>query len=56
MEYKIIETKRSAQKLEEAVNHYIQEGWEPMGGVAVGYSTDSTNWWYYQAMVRKAQK
>jgi len=54
MEYTIIEAQGSAQQLEAAVNRAIQEGWEPIGGVAVAYSPNSGNWWYYQAMVRKA--
>jgi hypothetical protein len=55
MEYKVIEA-RAAQQLEQAVNEHIQEGWEPLGGVAVGF-TDLANYWTYcQAMVRKLPK
>lgn len=55
MEYKVIEAQDDAQKLQEAVNQHIAEGWEPQGGVALGYSPNSLTWWYYQAMVRKTQ-
>jgi Domain of unknown function (DUF1737) len=55
MEYKVIEAKDEAIKLQEAVNQHIQEGWEPVGGVAVGYSPQSCNWWFYQAMIKKPQ-
>ena len=54
MEYKIVEAKDSAQALEAAVRQHLEEGWLPLGGVAVGYSSDSVTWWYYQAMVRRA--
>jgi hypothetical protein len=53
MEYKVVEAKDEASKLQEAVNEHIQEGWVPVGGVAVGYSPQSYNWWFYQAMIRE---
>jgi len=56
MQYMVIEAKDDAQELDEAVNQQIEEGWEPLGGVAVGYSTDSGNWWFYQAMVKRSPK
>lgn len=52
MEYKIVEAKDNAGNLEDAVNELILEGWQPVGGIAVGYSPQSYNWWYYQAMIR----
>jgi hypothetical protein len=53
VEYKVIEAKDEAVKLQEAVNQEIQEGWEPVGGIAVGYSPTSYSWWFYQAMIKK---
>jgi hypothetical protein len=52
MEYQVVEAHGDVQKLQVAVNELIQDGWEPQGGVAVGYSPQSMTWWYYQAMVR----
>jgi len=54
MEYLIVEAKDKAINLQTAVNQYIQEGWTPIGGVAVEYSTHSRYWWYYQAMIRES--
>jgi hypothetical protein len=56
MEYKVIEVTDDAQTLQEAVNEHIQKGWEPQGGVAIYYSTNSNTWRYYQAIVRKSRK
>jgi hypothetical protein len=53
MEYKVVEAKDEAINLEELVNRHIEEGWVPIGGVAVGYSPQSYNWWFYQAMVKQ---
>jgi hypothetical protein len=55
MEYKIVEA-LEAKKLQQAVNEHIQDGWEPLGGVAIGCSSISVNWTYCQAMVRKSPK
>jgi Domain of unknown function (DUF1737) len=55
MEYKVIEAKDESTILQEAVNQHIQEGWAPIGGVAVVYSPDSLDWWFYQAMIKKRQ-
>jgi hypothetical protein len=52
MEYQVIEAKGEAYKLAKAVNEKIQEGWVPLGGAAVGFSDQSGNWWFYQAMTR----
>jgi hypothetical protein len=53
VEYEVIESKESAQNLQIDVNERIQEGWEPVGGVAVVYAPQSMTWWYYQAMIKK---
>ena len=54
MEYKIIEAKDDARKLQKEVNKQIAEGWEPLGGVAVCVSA-LDQYWYYQAMVKKSR-
>ena len=54
MEYKVIEAKDEALNLEEEVNRRIQDGWVPVGGVAVGYSPQSYYWWFSQAMIKEA--
>ena len=56
MEYKVLEAKDDVLDLQKAVNEQITEGWEPLGGVAVAYSTQSFCWWFYQAMVKDAQR
>jgi hypothetical protein len=53
MEYKVIEAKGEASNLQEDVNRHIEHGWVPVGGVAVAYSPQSGNWWFYQAMFRE---
>ncbi len=53
VEYKIIETKDDARKLQKEVNKQIAEGWEPLGGVAVCVAGALDHYWYYQAMVKK---
>ena len=50
MEYKVIEANK-ALDLQEEVNRLIQDGWVPLGGVAVVFSSTSNYWWFYQAMV-----
>ena len=56
MEYKIIEVKESADKLQKEVNKQIAKGWELVGGVAVAVDAGGSGWWYYQAMVNKSQQ
>jgi hypothetical protein len=51
VEYKVIEASGEVSKLEAEVNRHIQEGWVPVGGIAVVYSPNSGTWWFYQAMV-----
>jgi hypothetical protein len=52
MKYKVIEANGEAINLQEEVNRHIRDGWVPIGGVAVGYSPQSYNWWFYQAMIK----
>jgi hypothetical protein len=54
MQYKVIEAKDKAANLQEEVNRQIREGWVPVGGIAVGYSSQSYNWWFYQAMIKES--
>lgn len=52
MAYHVVEAS-SARDLEKTVNALIAEGWVPSGGLSVAtYAAGS--WWYYQAMVRRA--
>ena len=51
MNYQISEAD-SVDTLQRQVNQLIQEGWRPVGGVAVVQSQSSDKWWYYQAMIR----
>lgn len=53
MEYKILKNTDS-DMLEEAVNHLINAGWIPLGGVAVTYLTDNTV--YVQTMTREVKQ
>ena len=48
-EHTVIEAEGQAFRLANAVNEKNQEGWEPVGGIAVAHSGV---WWYYQAMIR----
>jgi hypothetical protein len=50
MEYRVIEANK-ALDLQEEVNRLIQDGWVPLGGVAVVFSSTSNYRWFYQAMV-----
>jgi hypothetical protein len=52
MRYKVIEAQGEALNLKEEVNRQIEEGWAPFGGVAVEYSPQSYNRWFYQAMIK----
>jgi hypothetical protein len=54
MEYQVIEAKDEAGNLQAKVKQEIEEGWVPVGGVAVAYSPQSYNWWFYQPMTREA--
>lgn len=50
MKYLVVEA-ASADELQSDVQAYIDEGWEPLGGLAVATYGAGT-WWYYQAMIR----
>jgi hypothetical protein len=52
MNYHLVEAQSAAQ-LQENVQSLIDEGWEPLGGVAVA-TYGAGLWWYYQAMIRRA--
>jgi len=39
-------------ELDESVNHFITEGWQPLGGVAVSYHEDNKIEWLYQVLVK----
>jgi hypothetical protein len=52
MIYHVVETK-DVRELERMVNALIAEGWLPSGGISVA-TYGAGNWWYYQAMVRRA--
>lgn len=52
MKYEVIESK-FLDELVEQVNKYIQDGWAPLGGTAVGASSDQ--WYHYQAMTRESE-
>jgi hypothetical protein len=41
MQYKVIEAKDEALNLQDKVNRHLEDGWVPVGGVAVGYSPQS---------------
>lgn len=51
MKYLVVEA-QSARELQEKVQHYIDSGWEPQGGLSVA-TYGMGNWWYYQAMVMR---
>lgn len=51
MKYLIVEA-TSAGVLQEKVQQYIDEGWEPLGGLSVAtYAAGA--WWYYQALIKR---
>lgn len=50
MKYMIVEA-TSAQILQEKVQQYIDEGWEPLGGLSVA-TYGAGAWWYYQALIK----
>jgi hypothetical protein len=53
MRYRVVEA-QSAQALQGKVQDFIDRGWEPLGGLAVGtYAAGA--WWYYQALVKSAE-
>jgi hypothetical protein len=53
MEYKVVEASGKVLNLQEEVYRHIGDGWVPLGGVAVAFSSVSNLWWYYQAMIKE---
>ena len=53
MKYKLVSTK-SATDLTEQVNALIAEGWQPLGGVALG--GDALNRFFAQAMTKASRQ
>lgn len=49
MKYLVVEA-NSADELQRQVQQYIEQGWEPLGGLSVATYGAGT-WWYYQAMI-----
>ncbi len=52
MKYLVVEAS-SAGELQGKVQGYIDQGWEPLGGLSVATYGAGT-WWYYQAMVQRS--
>jgi hypothetical protein len=51
MKYLIAEA-NSARDLQQKVQEYIDQGWEPIGGLSVAtYGVGA--WWYYQALIKR---
>lgn len=50
MEYHVV-LNQSLYLLESAVNKYIRDGWEPLGGLTVGVSNNALQ--YFQALVKR---
>lgn len=49
MEYQVVEA-NSAKALQQAVQEFLDQGWELQGGLSVAtYAAGS--WWYYQAVI-----
>jgi len=51
MKYLIAEA-NSARDLQAKVQQYIEQGWEPIGGLSVA-TFGVGNWWYYQALIKR---
>ena len=49
MQYLVVEA-GSAADLQAQVQNYIEQGWEPLGGLSVA-TCGVGLWWYYQAMI-----
>lgn len=48
MEYKIL-SDESGSRLQDEINEYLKEGWEPQGGICY-----STGHFFYQALIKKS--
>ena len=51
MKYQIAEA-NSVRDLQKKVPEYIEQGWEPLGGVSVA-TYGALTWWYYQALIKR---
>jgi hypothetical protein len=51
MKYLIVEA-TSAQALQQNVQKYLDDGWQPLGGLAVA-TYGMGQWWYYQALFKR---
>jgi len=51
MKYLIAEA-TSVRALQEKVQQYIEQGWEPLGGLSVA-TYGAGAWWYYQALIKR---
>ena len=51
MKYLIAEA-TSVRALQENVQQYIEQGWEPLGGLSVA-TYGAGAWWYYQALIKR---
>lgn len=49
MKYLVVEA-TSAGDLQKKVQQYMDQGWEPTGGLSVS-TYGAGAWWYYQAMI-----
>ena len=51
MKYLIAEA-TSAHDLQAKVQQYMEQGWEPLGGLSVA-TYGAGAWWYYQALIKR---
>jgi hypothetical protein len=51
MKYLIAEA-NSVLDLQKKVQQYIEQGWEPLGGLSVA-TYGALSWWYYQALIKR---
>jgi hypothetical protein len=52
MKYLVVEAS-SPGELQKKVQQYIDQGWEPSGGLAVA-TYGAGAWWYYQAIIMRS--
>jgi len=51
MKYLVVEA-ASALVLQAKVQQYLDQGWEPLGGLSVA-TYGAGAWWYYQALIKR---